>query len=201
MKSTRQAEQQETNSSDSSSMSIQRLLLQRAKERASPLKWDIYSVILSYSTLVAVIIMSLQDVNILITVLVAVLGLGSVLLSGWLRIRKLQDRFYQEEVSNYAELASSEPSQEATEAVANNVVPSLESPLTSRETAVLEQIAKGRSNKEIADALMITSQTVKNHIAHIFLKLEVSDRTSAVLMALRNGWIKDEHERNVTVIK
>ena len=83
MKSTRQAEQQETNSSDSSSMSIQRLLLQRAKERASPLKWDIYSVILSYSTLVAVIIMSLQDVNVLITVLVAVLVLGSVLLSGW----------------------------------------------------------------------------------------------------------------------
>ena len=201
MKNTKQAEQQEINKSDSGNMSVQRLLRQRARDRAAPLKWDIYSVILSYSTLVAVIIMSLKDVNVLITVLVAVFGLGSVLFSSWLRIKKLQDRFYQEEISNYAKLASGEPSQEAIGAVANSIVPSAESPLTSRETAVLEQIAKGKSNKEIADALVITSQTVKNHIAHIFLKLEVSDRTSAVLMALRNGWIKDEHERNVTVIK
>lgn len=201
MKNTRQAEQQETNSSDSSSMSVQRLLRQRARDRAAPLKWDIYSVILSYSTLVAVILMSLKDVNVLITVLVAVLGLGSVLFSSWLRIRKLQDRFYQEEISNYAKLASGESSQEATEAVANNLMPSVESPLTFRETAVLEQIAKGMSNKEIADALVITSQTVKNHISHIFLKLDVNDRTSAVLIALRHGWIKDEPERNVTAIK
>lgn len=200
MKNTKQS-QQETNSSDFSSMSVQRLLRQRARDRAAPLKWDIYSVILSYSTLVAVILMSLKDVNVLITVLVAVLGLGSVLFSSWLRIRKLQDRFYQEEISNYAKLASGEPSQEATEAVANNSVPSVESPLTFRETAVLEQMAKGMSNKEIADALVITSQTVKNHISHIFLKLDVNDRTSAVLIALRNGWIKDEPERNVTVVK
>ena len=194
MKNNKPAEQQEANSSDSSNMTIQRLLRQRARERAAPLKWDIYHVILSYSTLVAVIIMSLEDVNVLITVLVAVLGLGSVLLSSWLRIKKLQDRFYQEEISNYAKLASGESSEESTKAGANNIVPSAESPLTSRETAVLEEMAKGKSNKEIANTLEITSQTVKNHIAHIFLKLDVSDRTSAVLVALHNSWIKDGYK-------
>ena len=194
MKNNKPAEQQKANSSDSSNMTIQRLLRQRARERAASLKWDIYHVILSYSTLVAVIIMSLEDVNILITVLVAVLGLGSVLLSSWLRIKKLQDRFYQEEISNYAKLASGESSEESTEAGANNLVPSAESPLTSRETAVLEEVAKGKSNKEIANTLEITSQTVKNHIAHIFLKLDVSDRTSAVLVALHNSWIKDGYK-------
>jgi DNA-binding NarL/FixJ family response regulator len=43
--------------------------------------------------------------------------------------------------------------------------------------------------------LEITSQTVKNHIVHIFLKLDVSDRTSAVLVALHNGWIKDGYKK------
>ena len=192
MKDTDQAEQQETNSLDASNMSIQRLLRQKARDKATPLRWNIYSIILSYSTLAAVIIMSLKDVNLLITSLIAVLGLGLVVLNSRLRIKKLEDRFYQEEVSNYAKLASGESSEESAEAGANNIVPSTESPLTSRETAVLEQIAKGKSNKEIAHTLVITSQTVKNHIAHIFVKLDVSDRTSAVLFGLRHGWIKDD---------
>lgn len=194
MKNNKQAEQQEANSSDSCSTGIQQLLRQRAKERAAPLRWTIYSVIVSYSTLTAVIIMSLRDVHLFITVLIAVLGLGSVLVSGWLRMRKLEDTFYQEEVCNYAKLASDEPSEESTEAGANDMVRSAESPLTSREMAVLEQMAKGRSSKEIANALEISSQTVKNHITHVFSKLDVSDRTSAVLIGLRHGWIKDDHE-------
>ena len=57
----------------------------RARERATPLRWNIDSVILGYATLAAVIIMSLKDVDFLITVLIAVLGLGSVWLSGWIK--------------------------------------------------------------------------------------------------------------------
>ena len=201
MKNIKRTEQQKADRSDPDNMSVQQLLRQKARDRAAPLRWNIYSIILSYSTLAAVIVMSLKDVNLLITSLIAVLGLGLVGLNSRLRIKKLEERFYQEEVSNYAKLTSAESSEESTEAGANNLVRSGESPLTSREIAVLQQMAKGKSNKEIADALVITSQTVKNHITHIFLKLDVSDRTSAVLIALRHGWIKDDHGRNLTFIK
>ena len=195
MKNTKRAEQQEANSSDSRNMSIRRLLRQRAKERAAPLKWNIHNAILSYSVLAAVLIMSLKGVDFLITVLTAVLGLGLIWLSSWLRIKRLEHTFYQEEVYNYAELASGESSEESTETGANNLARSAESPLTPRETSVLEEMAKGKSNKEIADALKIDSDTVKVHITHIFLKLDVSNRTSAVLVALRHGWIKDDYEK------
>ncbi|HEX2923168.1 MAG TPA: response regulator transcription factor [Chloroflexota bacterium] len=65
-------------------------------------------------------------------------------------------------------------------------------PLSNREIEVLDQIAKGNSNKEIARALKISDQTVKNHITSILRKLAVNDRTQAVVYAIRHGWIKME---------
>ncbi len=65
-------------------------------------------------------------------------------------------------------------------------------PLSNREIEVLEQIARGNSNKEIARTLKISDQTVKNHITSILRKLAVNDRTQAVVYALRHGWIKME---------
>ena len=55
---------------------------------------------------------------------------------------------------------------------------------------MLDYIARGNSNKEIARALKISDQTVKNHITSILRKLAVNDRTQAVVYALRRGWIK-----------
>lgn len=66
---------------------------------------------------------------------------------------------------------------------------SLFQPLSDREIEVLERIAAGGSNKEIADILGISTQTVKNHISSILRKLSLNDRTQAVLYALRRGWI------------
>jgi DNA-binding NarL/FixJ family response regulator len=63
-------------------------------------------------------------------------------------------------------------------------------PLSSREVQVLDYIAKGNSNKEIARAMSISDQTVKNHITSIMRKLAVNDRTQAVVYAMRQGWIK-----------
>jgi two-component system response regulator DegU len=63
-------------------------------------------------------------------------------------------------------------------------------PLSDREIEVLERIAAGGSNKEIADTLGISTQTVKNHISSILRKLSLNDRTQAVLYALRRGWIE-----------
>lgn len=63
-------------------------------------------------------------------------------------------------------------------------------PLTSREIEILDCIARGMSNKEIASQLSISGQTVKNHITSILSKLQVNDRTMAVIFAIQKGWIK-----------
>lgn len=63
-------------------------------------------------------------------------------------------------------------------------------PLSEREIEVLERIAAGGSNRDIAEALGISTQTVKNHISSILRKLSLNDRTQAVLFALRRGWIE-----------
>ena len=63
-------------------------------------------------------------------------------------------------------------------------------PLTNREVEILDCIARGNSNKEIARILNISDQTVKNHITSILKKLNANDRTQAVITALRHGWIK-----------
>jgi LuxR family maltose regulon positive regulatory protein len=57
-------------------------------------------------------------------------------------------------------------------------------PLTARERDVLAMISQGLSNKRIARALEISPETVKSHVKHIFLKLEVSSRTEAVIRTL-----------------
>jgi DNA-binding NarL/FixJ family response regulator len=59
--------------------------------------------------------------------------------------------------------------------------------LSQRELDVLHQLAKGRTNKEIAAHLFISEDTVKSHIKSLFSKLEVKDRTEAVITALRHG--------------
>lgn len=61
--------------------------------------------------------------------------------------------------------------------------------LTPRELQVLEQMAKGLANKEIADVLNITAHTVKDHLKNILGKLHVADRTEAVTVALQRGII------------
>jgi DNA-binding NarL/FixJ family response regulator len=61
--------------------------------------------------------------------------------------------------------------------------------LTERELQVLQLAADGLSNKEISANLVISEKTVKNHVANIFSKLQVNDRTQAVLYALRTGLV------------
>ena len=65
-------------------------------------------------------------------------------------------------------------------------------PLSPRELEILQYIAKGYSNKEIAYTLGISPQTVKNHLYSILRKLAVNDRTQAAIYALRRGWIRLE---------
>jgi DNA-binding NarL/FixJ family response regulator len=62
-----------------------------------------------------------------------------------------------------------------------------ENNLTSREIEVLELIAEGMINKEIAKKLYISEKTVKNHVSNIFKKLNVSDRTQAAIYAFKHN--------------
>ncbi len=59
--------------------------------------------------------------------------------------------------------------------------------LTAREREVLAQVAEGMLNKEIAFSLNISEQTVKNHLSSIFRKLDVTDRTQAAILAIRES--------------
>lgn len=65
----------------------------------------------------------------------------------------------------------------------------VEVPLTQRESEVLRQLALGLTNKEIAQALTISYETVKEHVQHILRKIGVSDRTQAAVWAVRKGLV------------
>lgn len=64
--------------------------------------------------------------------------------------------------------------------------------LTDREQEVLNLLARGMMNKEIAEALVISDRTVQTHLSNIFSKMEVGSRTEAVLEAIRRGWLTIE---------
>ena len=65
----------------------------------------------------------------------------------------------------------------------------VEVPLTQRESEVLRQLALGLTNKEIAQALHISYETVKEHVQHILRKIGVADRTQAAVWAVRQGLV------------
>lgn len=64
--------------------------------------------------------------------------------------------------------------------------------LTEREREVLQLVAEGRSNQEIADALVVSIKTVQTHRAHIMEKLDMHDRTELVKYAIRTGMVTSE---------
>ena len=74
-------------------------------------------------------------------------------------------------------------------------------PLTSRETQILSYIAEGNSNKQIAQILEISEQTIKNHVSAILRKLNANDRAHAVVLAIRHGWISVEGKQEPPLVR
>ncbi|HZG87380.1 response regulator transcription factor [Paenibacillus sp.] len=64
-----------------------------------------------------------------------------------------------------------------------------DNPLTRREAEVLRLMSEGKSNRSIGDYLFISEKTVKNHVSSILQKMNVDDRTQAVIIAIKNGWV------------
>jgi LuxR family transcriptional regulator, maltose regulon positive regulatory protein len=70
------------------------------------------------------------------------------------------------------------------------VVPGMVEPLTARELEVLRLLAAGTPNRAIAEQLVVTLDTVKSHVTHIFDKLGVTNRTQAVSRARELGLLR-----------
>jgi len=64
--------------------------------------------------------------------------------------------------------------------------------LTAREVEVLRLLARGLSNKEIAERLVISPKTAANHIEHIYAKIDASTRATASLFAMQHGLLPEE---------
>jgi DNA-binding NarL/FixJ family response regulator len=71
-------------------------------------------------------------------------------------------------------------------------------PLTQRELEILTLIARGNMNKEIARLLELSPNTVRNYTVRILRRLEVDDRTSAAVLAISRGWIKNDSWEQIT---
>jgi len=157
---------------------IERLASERAGEKVRTAKWDLSVLVFAYATLTAVLILSTRGVELEVVAIVAIFGLSMVWFVGWLRGKRLFRRLYDEEL-HQLETFSSVKKAEAT-------VPSI---LTPRETEILAYIARGYMNKQVAHELGLSEHTIKNHLSSIMHKLEVNDRTQAVVLAIQNGWI------------
>ncbi len=170
---------------------IKELLIRRAKERGAALKWNASTLILAYTILILTIILAFRSASIAVIAIVAVLGLAVIWGFSYQQAKRIERDYLQNEIRDYLDMLASRTQETPKEtAAAEAEFPVIESPLTDRELQVIQLLGEGRSNKETAATLHISDQTVKNHISHIFAKLGVNDRTSAVLMAISNGWIK-----------
>ena len=158
---------------------LEQLAAKRAKDKALSARWNVNIVILSYTVLATIILLRFEDVAIEIVSPVAIVGLAMIWLAGWMRGKKLYKQFYEQELYELRE--------EGVQAEENEV--SNHSPLSLRETEILSHIASGCMNKQIATNLGISEKTIKNHMTHILDKMNVCDRTHAVVVAMRQGWI------------
>jgi DNA-binding CsgD family transcriptional regulator len=161
------------------------VLRRMAKERAESLKWNSQIAMMFYALLVMVALLWLRDANIFLIAALAAVGLLAVWVVSRVHWRRLEQRLYREELDNYHRIVSAEPETQIAQPE-----PWEEPLLTKRELEVLTMVADGRSNEQIALGLVISPQTVKNHISNILAKLGTTDRTSAALLAVSYGWIQ-----------
>ncbi len=155
---------------------IERLASQRAKDKANIAKWGLNVVILLFAILIIIIVLTSQGIGINVVAPVAIFGLAVVWLMGWRRGRQLYQRFYSEELSSLQQ----KPDKKVVDFLAQ---------LTPREIEILNYVAQGYANKLIAFELGISENTIKNHLTAILSKLDVKDRTEAVVIAIKHGLI------------
>jgi two-component system, NarL family, response regulator DegU len=117
-------------------------------------------------------------------------SVGEWLLSdeGLCAARTINPRILEIVQAHLVQVPTSLPVSEAEEVTVQARAPGC--PLTSKEVGILVAIAQGKSNKEVAADLRTSETAVKHDIASIFMKFGVSNRTAAVVYALRKRWIR-----------
>jgi len=154
--------------------------MQVATNKTNIAKWSLDIAILLFALLIVVIILLSLGISTNIVAIVAITGLVLVWLIGWTRGKQLYQRIYYEELLYIQE----KPSREA--------VAALMSQLTSREIQIINYVSQGYANKRIAFELGISESTVKGFISSVLAKLDASDRTQAVVIAIKHGLISVE---------
>jgi DNA-binding NarL/FixJ family response regulator len=137
------------------------------------------------------VLLELLNVNNIIVVSTAALGLTSLVVVARIQAQRMNKRLQKEEKQDFVEYFP-------TFVVGNaELTPSsdAEKVLSGKELEVLSHLVSGKSNKEIAKSMEITTNTTKNHITHIFNKLGVCDRTSLAILAMQKGWVKPLPEK------
>lgn len=179
----------ETRDIDLNKTLIQGLLQKTASARAASLKYNVQALIVIYSLLVIVVLLGLIGANILVVASIAILGFAIFWLFTRWQGKKLEKQLYQEEMQYYKELILSRPQNDAA---GTEIVAPVEIPLSQRELEILTLIARGNMNKEIARILGLSTHTVRNYTVRILRQLDVDDRTSAAVLAISRGWIKND---------
>lgn len=159
------------------SQGIELFATQIAKSKTNIAKWDYNIVILLFAVLAIIIILVSLEVDTRIVAPVAILGLAGAWLMGWRKGKQLFQGFYAEQLASLKQ----EPDEQATAFTTE--------PLTSREIQILDYVAQGFSNKQIALELGISTNTVKDFISKILTKLNANDRTEAAVIAIKRGMI------------
>ena len=158
------------------SQGLELFAAQIARSKTDIAKWDHNIVIFLFAVLAIVIILVSLEVDTKIVAPVAILGLAGAWFMGRRRGKQLFQGFYAEELASLKQ----EPDEQAT---------TLMEQLTSREIQILNCVAQGFSNKQIALELGISINTVKDFISKILTKLNANDRTEAVVIAIKHGMI------------
>ena len=162
---------------------IEELAAERATRRAQSTRWNMNIVIFVYAILATLILLRLENVATEIVAPVGATGLFMTWFMGWIRGRKLYGRLYEQELQELQELYQAEKAEVVKEP-----------PLSPREREVLDHIAFGQMNKQIAFQLGVSEQTIKNHVTNILQKLDVDDRTQAAVLAIRQRWVSPDNE-------
>ena len=162
---------------------LSRILQEIEADKLSIHQWNTRSLILLYSALVAVLVLELENVGVGIVTAVAVVSLLAFIILNRIHREKLKKRVSSVK-SDRCELPFAISSSTGQEGAA-----AIESTLSRREIQILQLIAEGNINKQIARELGLSPATVRNHVSRLMQKLDVNDRTAAVVLALSNGWI------------
>lgn len=149
------------------------LAMQVARNRTNVAQWGLNIAIFLFGLLIITAVLVYLGINPIIVAMIAILGLIVVWYVGRKRGKQLYQRFLTEEMVSLQQ----EPSKKTMELV---------SQLTYREIQTLHFAARGYANKRIAYELGISESTVKHFVSSALIKLNASDRTEAVVIAMKN---------------